>query len=71
MSFVIDNPTNTILREIAMPEMTQKSLAKMYAMLLKQRDEVEWALVNHAIIDRWSRKGLERIKTAAWRYAGC
>jgi hypothetical protein len=71
MSFVIDNPTSTILREIAMPKMTQKSVALTYAMLLKQPDEVGWAEVNRAIIDRWGRKGLERIKTAAWRYAGC
>jgi len=43
----------------------QKDIAKLYAKhawYLK-----EWSIINHAILDRWSRAGLNRIKTLAWR----
>ena len=45
---------------------TQKSVAMTYAFAIKSRDKTDWPVVNRAIIARWSRSGLERIKRLAW-----
>lgn len=65
MSIELADCTNTLLREIANEDMTQRSIAKTYALALRSSEETNWAKVNEAIIARWSRTGLERIKTLA------
>ena len=59
---------NTILREIAMPEMKRRDVAQTYrlAMESSERDKIDWGKVNKAIMDRWSKSGLIWIKTQAW-----
>jgi len=61
--------TQTILHEIA-NKATQKDIALTYAMALKSQaqgaDKPDWSKINHAILDRWSMSGLERIKKWAW-----
>ena len=59
---------DTILREIADPQMHQRDVSQTYRMILEstERDRVDWAKVNGAIVARWSRSGLLRIKTQAW-----
>ena len=58
----------TILREIADPQMHQRDVSQTYRLILESSecDRVDWAKVNGAIIARWSRSGLLRIKTQAW-----
>lgn len=45
----------------------QRSIAQQYCMHLNCNPQfVDWKAVNLAIIERWSRSGLERIKRAGW-----
>lgn len=57
--------TNTILREIAMPEMKRKDVAMTYAFCLKSSEQIDWVRINKAIVERWSTSGLIWIKTKA------
>lgn len=66
MTVILSTPTSTLLNEIESSEFTQNDIARSYAIALRDRDMVDWAKVNHAIIARWSRSALVRIKTAAW-----
>lgn len=42
-------------------------IAAKYALALAQADPVEWAAVNLAIKERWSKSGLIYIKERAWK----
>lgn len=64
-TFELALTTPMLLHEIAMPEMTQRDIASMYGLALRSSWETDWAKVNAAIVERWSRSGLERIKEAA------
>lgn len=55
----------TILREIAMPEMKRRDVAQSYHLALRSTENVDWAAINAAIINRWSTSGLIWIKTQA------
>ena len=44
----------------------QKQIAQTYALALRSSYKTDWAIVNAAIIERWSVSGLERIKKLAW-----
>lgn len=44
----------------------QNQIAKTYALALRSSYETDWARVNAAIIERWSKSGLLRIKNMAW-----
>lgn len=61
------DPQGQLLGEIADGRMTQKDVAATYALAMTNSDEIDWAVVNRAIIDRWSMSGLRRIKELAWR----
>lgn len=61
------DPQGTILREIADPAMTRDDVALTYAFAIRQRDEIDWPLVNARIVNRWSRAALVYIKTKAWK----
>lgn len=62
--------TQVILNEIAQG-ISQKSVALSYAMAIKSEaqgaDEPDWPAINQAVIARWSRAGLIRVKNRAWR----
>ena len=60
--------TETLLREIASGA-TQADVASTYGLALCSSAETDWARVNEAIIKRWSKSGLQRIKTMAWKRA--
>lgn len=57
-----------LLEEIAAPEMKRLDVAKTYCLALRssERDTIDWAKVNGAIMERWSRNALEWIKKQAW-----
>ncbi len=59
-------PEEFILQDIRSPEMYRLDVAKSYALLLLQRETVDWAVVNAAIIKRWSPYALNYIKDHAW-----
>lgn len=67
---MFSDPTGTIERECAHPEVTQRSVALSYALAMRDEDNVavDWARVNAAIRKRWP-KGLNRVKTLAWNIA--
>lgn len=67
-TYELSMPTCTLLAEIGMPKITQKSLALTYAMALASSADTDWGMVNKAIIERWSFAGLERVKRLAWKY---
>ena len=70
ISISLTNCTSTLLREVAMKEITRNSLALTYAMALHSDNPTDWGKVNEAILNRWSFSGLEYIKTRAWKLAG-
>lgn len=63
------DPQRVILEEIADKRFKQKSVALTYAFCIRQdgdTDAIDWRKINRAIIDRWSRSGLDRVKKRAW-----
>ena len=58
--------TRVLLDEIGNMRMTRRDVAKTYALALRSSEEPDWAVVNKAIMKRWSRHALEWIKTQAW-----
>lgn len=61
------DPLGQIVREIADPAVTQKSIALTYAFAIRQQ-EANFSAANRAIVDRWGARGLSRIKNLAWDY---
>lgn len=61
----------TILAEVADKAVTRASVAMTYALTLRssERTRVDWAKVNRAIQQRWSRSALEWIKREAHKRA--
>jgi len=61
----------TLLREIADPVFKRADVAQTYGLALVsgERDRVDWAKVNRAIVARWSVYALNWIKTRADRQA--
>lgn len=47
----------------------RKAMAGVYARYLDAND-VDWGVVNAAILTRWSMSGLQYIKTLAWKIRG-
>jgi hypothetical protein len=66
------DPAGVMLREIADKRMKRDDVALTYAFALRQSfdprcaDEIDFALVNHRIIERWSMNALKYIKERAW-----
>lgn len=55
---------DVIVRECEMG-LTQRQVAQTYAMALRSSWPTDWARANEAVIKRWSRAGLERVKNMA------
>ncbi len=68
MKIELATPQNIILNEIQKHKFTQKSVALTYAFCLRQANEVDFAIINKAIVERWSLSGLERVKKMAWKH---
>jgi hypothetical protein len=69
MSFTVEmvDPQGTLLRDIADEKMTRDDVALTYAFAIRQASGVNFAMVNAAIMDRWSQSALEYIKGRAWK----
>ena len=61
------DPEGQLLSEIADERMTRDDVKVTYAYAIRQADEVDFAKVNAAILDRWSMNALKYIKEGAWR----
>ena len=68
MTFEMVDPQAVILREIQEYKLVQKSVALTYVFCIRQQSEVDFGVVNRAIIERWSMSGLKRIKKMAWKH---
>ena len=68
MRIELHNPQQVILREIADPRITQRSVALTYAFIIRQElHTADWWTINEAITRRWkSKTALRRIKEMAW-----
>lgn len=74
--YIVSNAQSNLMAAISDPSCRQADIASFYEDAIiadKSREEgaegVDWALVNKAIIARWP-KGLQRIKTMAWKRLG-
>lgn len=58
----------TILREIADKNAKRLDVAQTYSLALRSSEAptIDWAKINKAIMDRWSKAGLIWIKQKAW-----
>ena len=61
--------TAILLNSIEYEGNTQADVAQRYAWAI-QRGDVDWRAVNEAIIERWSKSGLDRVKRVAWNAIG-
>lgn len=63
--------THVICNEIARG-VRQKDIALSYALAIKseaqQADAPDWKTINDAIVARWGKRGMTRVKNAAWRH---
>ena len=66
-SIQLTDCTATLLREVAMPEVTRDLLAMTYALAIRSWEPTDWPRVNRAIIERWSESGLRYIKRKSWK----
>ena len=66
MKFELCMCTQTLLHEIANKDMKRIDIAKTYYLAIQSSEKTDWKKVNKAIIDRWSKSGLNYIKTQAW-----
>lgn len=62
-------PISDILNEIDRPSARRDDVVPLYAMRIAtwSRTDARWAVVNHAIISRWSEYALDWIKKRAWK----
>ncbi len=47
-------------------KLTQKQIAKTYALALQSSWPTDWTNINRMIINHWSMAGLKRVKELAW-----
>jgi len=59
---------STILNEIKQKECKRNNIALTYYLCMASSEEVDWGKINKAIMERWSRSGLNYIKTEAWKW---
>jgi len=58
---------NAILKTVANPKAKKFEVAREYATGIRSGEPIDWKVVNAAIVERWSRSGLNHIKTMAWK----
>ena len=67
MYITMGDPENQILREIEEGH-TEDSIALTYAFCIRDHQgSVDWGKINKAIMSKWSRIALLRIKQMAWK----
>jgi hypothetical protein len=68
MKIELANCENMLLSEIAVSSCKRNDIAKTYALAIRSSEvnDVDWAKVNAAIVERWSVSALHWIKDRAW-----
>ncbi len=61
------NAEQMMLQECGYKRCTRDSVAVTYAFGLVGSEDIDWAKVNCAIMERWSVSALEYIKAKAWK----
>ena len=61
------NAMDYMLRELGVPKLTRNQFALTYALAMCSREDIDWPVVNRAVVDRWSLAGLRYIKDKAWK----
>ena len=56
-----------ILIDLVRLAKTQAGFAETYAGAIRSGDDIDWHAVARAIKTRWSKSGLIRVKTMAWK----
>jgi len=64
--FELASCTDSLLKEITDSQFKRRDIAQTYALALRSSEPTDWGRVNKAILERWSRSGLEYIKRLAW-----
>ena len=59
---------DTILNEIQHNECKRKDIALTYYLCMKSSENIDWGVINRAIIRRWSFSGLGYIKELAHKH---
>ena len=67
MRLELINPQKLILEELQNTAFVKRSIASTYAHCIIQQEDVDFRVVNNAIINRWSKSGLVRQKEKAWK----
>jgi hypothetical protein len=65
MGFELVDCTETMLREIADPQMHRRDVAMTYRLCMESSEPTDWGRVNRAIVERWSKAALVWIKEQA------
>ena len=63
----MDDPQAAILARVADKRMRRYDVAVAYTECMHPSADVDFRVVNAAIMERWSLSGLRWIKAAAWR----
>ena len=65
------NCENVLIAECECSEIKRNSIAITYRLAMdaerEGREKIDWLKVNTAIINRWSKSGLQYIKLRAWK----
>ena len=56
-----------IIKTVSDPKSKHADVAKKYSTGIRSGEPIDWKVVNAAIVERWSRSGLNHIKTMAWK----
>ena len=65
-----DELTEAFVAKIAHPAHKRDDVALWYEQSLRERWNVDYKEINHAIIQRWSIAALRYVKDKAWREMG-
>jgi hypothetical protein len=64
-------PEVALLMECSIPEISRNNIARTYRSAIESEhngeERIDWEKVNAAIIERWSKSGLQYIKRRAWK----
>ena len=61
-----DAETTAMLNLVADKSVRQRDVAELYCAYVFSETELDWPVVNRAIMERWSEAGLMRIKRMVW-----
>jgi hypothetical protein len=61
----------SLIKKIKNPQWQQADIAKEYSAAIQEYvingQDLNWPVINRAIVDRWGRSGLKRVKEMAWK----